>query len=253
MRIDSVSNETDQSNKMKNPVIAKIKVELKKVDLPQNKINYQQFFKEKLEEPMGLKSSVLKEISKTCYKDIKHLSKKEIFDICEELLESDIRYRRFFAFEWAGKQVGSFERSDFPRFERWLTDYVDNWGACDSLCMGVTGHLVAKFPELSAKTKKWAKSSNLWHRRASAVSLIQPVKQHLLLDEIFKTADILLMDDQNMVQKGYGWMLKVAGDYYPDEVFAYVMKHKDIMPRTALRYAIEKYPPHKRKEAMGKS
>lgn len=61
------------------------------------------------------------------------------------------------------------------------------------------------------------------------------------------------MDDQDMVQKGYGWMLKVAGDYYPDEVFSYVMKRKDKMPRTALRYAIEKYPPHKRKEAMEKS
>lgn len=237
---------------MKN-TIKKIKDELKKADKPENMINYQQFFKEKLKEPFGLRSSILKEISKACYKDIKHLPKIEIFDICDELLETDIRYRRFFAFEWAGKQNKTFEKSDFARFERWLTEYVDNWGSCDSLCIGVTGHLIAKFPELSSKTKKWAKSSNLWQRRASAVSLIQPVKKRLLLDEIFKTADILLMDDQDMVQKGYGWMLKVAGDYYPDEVFAYVMKHKDKMPRTALRYAIEKYPAHKRKEAMGKS
>jgi 3-methyladenine DNA glycosylase AlkD len=238
---------------MSKIILDKIRLELKKADKPENKINYQQFFKEKLEEPFGLKSAILKEISKTCFKDIKHLSKMEIFDICEELLHSKIGPRRFFAFDWAGKQNRSFEKSDFTRFERWLMDYVDNWGSCDTICTIVIGPLVAKFPELSSKTKKWAKSNNLWQRRASAVSLIYPVKKHLLLDEVFKTADILLMDDQDMVLKGYGWMLKVAGDYYPDEVFAYVMKHKDKMPRTALRYAIEKYPPNKRKEAMEKS
>ncbi len=73
-----------------------------------------------------------------------------------------------------------------------------------------------------------------------------------MLDEVFKTADLLLTDDDDMVQKGYGWMLKEAGNQYPDEVFKYVMKNKRKMPRTALRYAIEKYPQAKRKKAMAK-
>jgi len=53
-----------------------------------------------------------------------------------------------------------------------------------------------------------------------------------------------------MVQKGYGWMLKEASNKYPKEVFDYVMRNKKEMPRTALRYAIEKLSPEFRREAM---
>jgi 3-methyladenine DNA glycosylase AlkD len=53
-----------------------------------------------------------------------------------------------------------------------------------------------------------------------------------------------------MVQKGYGWALKVASEKHQEEVFAFVMKNKKNMPRTALRYAIEKMPPVRKKEAM---
>jgi 3-methyladenine DNA glycosylase AlkD len=79
-----------------------------------------------------------------------------------------------------------------------------------------------------------------------------PVRNRLLLDEVFKTADMLLTDDDDMVQKGYGWTLKEASNQFPDEVFRYVMKNKRRMPRTALRYAIEKLPQKMRKEAMKK-
>jgi 3-methyladenine DNA glycosylase AlkD len=55
-----------------------------------------------------------------------------------------------------------------------------------------------------------------------------------------------------MVQKGYGWMLKVASGIHQKEVFEYVMKNKDRMPRTTLRYAIEKMPKNLKAEAMKK-
>ena len=236
----------------KTTIIQKIKQELKKADKPGNKLDYQRFFKEKLKERYGIKTGILRKISNDCFKDAKKLPKDEILEICEELLKSDIGYGRFFAFEWAAKVKGNYEKSDFPRFERWLKNHVDGWASCDSLCCGAMGHLILRFPELTRETKKWAKSGNLWLRRASAVSLITPVRNCILLDEVFKTADILLTDEEDMVQKGYGWMLKEAANEYPDEVFVYVMKHRHEMPRTALRYAIEKYPPAKRKEAMGK-
>jgi 3-methyladenine DNA glycosylase AlkD len=55
-----------------------------------------------------------------------------------------------------------------------------------------------------------------------------------------------------MVQKGYGWMLKVASVTYPEAIFNYVMKHKQLMPRTALRYAIEKLEAAYKQQAMKK-
>jgi len=234
-------------------IIDKIRKELKKQDKPTNRINYQRFHKEKLEQPFGLKAPVLYKISKTYFKEVRDKSKKEILDLCDEFLKSNERYFRFFAFDWAIKVKKDYTKTDFNRFERWLKKYVNNWGQCDHISTGPIGLVVLMYPELAQKTKKWTKSKNRWERRAAAVSLIVPVRNKLLLDEIFKTADILLTDEDDMVQKGYGWMLKEASNVYQKDVFAYVMKHKAKMPRTALRYAIEKMPPTLRKKAMEKA
>ena len=89
-------------------------------------------------------------------------------------------------------------------------------------------------------------------KRASAVSLIIPAGKGLFLDIIFEIADNLLLDKDDLVQKGYGWMLKAASKSHQQEVFDFVMKNKSIMPRTSLRYAIEKMPNEMRKQAMDK-
>jgi 3-methyladenine DNA glycosylase AlkD len=233
-------------------IIEQLRREIQKYDIPDNRINYQQFFKEKLAEPTGLKGGVLKDISNRCFKEVKKDSKDKILKLCDELLSTGDRYFRFFAFDWASRFKGKYDKKDFTRFERWLKTYVDDWGACDSLCTRPIGFMVTQYPELARRTKKWAISKNRWERRAAAVSLIVPVRNGLLLKDVFRTADILLTDKDDMVQKGYGWMLKVAADKFPDDVFDYVMKNKAKMPRTALRYAIEKYPEEKRREAMAK-
>jgi len=236
-------------------LIKTLQAALAKHDTPANRVDYQRFFKEKLKHPIGLKTAVLRKVSNECFKEVKGKPAAEILDICDRLIASGQRYMRFFAFDWAEK-IGKYSKSDFARFERWLKDYVNDWAACDSLCCGALGELIKQYPDLVSKTMKWAKSNNRWFRRAAAVALIVAVKNGLLLDQVFKTADLLLTDDDDMVQKGYGWLLKEAGSaksgIFSDEVFAYVMRHRHEMPRTALRYAIEKYPPAKRKQAMAK-
>ncbi|UCG61504.1 MAG: DNA alkylation repair protein [Candidatus Zixiibacteriota bacterium] len=238
--------------KISASIISRLHQEIARNDKPENRINYQQFFKEKLKEPVGLKAPVLRKISNNVFKEIKSLSPKEILDLCDDLLASGRRYMRFFAFEWALKIKGRYTKGDFKRFERWLKDYVEGWGSCDHLCCGPLGHLILQFPELVKKTKLWTRSKNQWVRRASAVSLIVPVRKGLLLSEVFATADKLMMDSEDLVQKGYGWMLKEASNTFRQDVFVYVMKHKARMPRTALRYAIEKMPVDLRKRAMAK-
>jgi len=84
------------------------------------------------------------------------------------------------------------------------------------------------------------------------VTLIIPAREGRYLDDVFEIADILLEDQDDMVQKGYGWMLKAASQSHQTEVFDYVMKNKTRMPRTALRYAIEKMDAGLKKKAMAK-
>jgi 3-methyladenine DNA glycosylase AlkD len=104
-----------------------------------------------------------------------------------------------------------------------------------------------------AALKQWAKQDNRWLKRAAAVTLIIPAKKGMFLEHIFEIADILLHDADDLVQKGYGWMLKAASQSHQQEVFHYVMQHKATMPRTALRYAIEKMPQDMRQQAMAKN
>ena len=82
------------------------------------------------------------------------------------------------------------------------------------------------------------------------MSLIIPARRGKFLEDVFDIADILLLDEDDLVQKGYGWMLKEASRLNQRQVFDYVVRQKAVMPRTALRYAIEKMPEDMRRSAM---
>jgi 3-methyladenine DNA glycosylase AlkD len=158
----------------------------------------------------------------------------------------------FVACNWSYNMHKYYEKSDFETFEEWVNTYVDNWASCDTLCNHTIGTLVEMYPEYISGLKRWAKSKNRWVKRASAVSLIIPAKKGKFLNDIFEISDILIADKDDMVQKGYGWMLKSASHLHERDVFNYVISKKAIMPRTSLRYAIEKMPAKLKAEAMAK-
>ena len=158
----------------------------------------------------------------------------------------------FVACHWSEKIANRFEKKDWRVLESWIKKYVHNWATCDTFCNHTVGEFLEMYPEYLVELQKLAHSKNRWERRASAVSLIIPARKGKFLKEIFATADILLLDDDDLVQKGYGWMLKVASQAEQQKVFEYVMKRKNQMPRTALRYAIEKMPKELKSQAMAK-
>jgi 3-methyladenine DNA glycosylase AlkD len=172
--------------------------------------------------------------------------------LCEELWKSGMMEESFVACNWSYFVRKQFEPSDFRVFERWINSYVTNWASCDTFCNHTVGSAVEMFPEKIAELKKWALSQNRWMRRASAVSLIVPARKGMFLKDIFEISDILLSDSDDMVQKGYGWMLKSASKPYQKEVFEYVLRNKKVMPRTSLRYAIEKMSDELKMVAMAK-
>jgi 3-methyladenine DNA glycosylase AlkD len=158
----------------------------------------------------------------------------------------------FVACNWAYDVRKHYEPDDFDIFEKWVSTYVGNWASCDTLCNHTVGTFVEMYPEYLSGLKKWAQSKNRWVKRASAVSLILPARRGKFLEDIFIIADILHSDKDDMVQKGYGWMLKAASEAHQIDVFNYVMRKKTTMPRTSLRYAIEKLPPELKAQAMAK-
>lgn len=158
----------------------------------------------------------------------------------------------FVVSEWAHALSGWYRREDLETFRHWIDTYITNWASCDGFCNHTMGDFLVQFPEFTGELKRFALSENRWMRRAAAVSLIVPAKRGNFLEESLAIADILLTDRDDLVQKGYGWLLKEASRKHPDEVFAYVMKNRRKMPRTALRYAIELMPKEQKAEAMKK-
>jgi len=204
------------------------------------------FFREEVK-PYGVKSAVVRQIAK---KHMPPAGKEEVFRLCEQLFQSGYLEESFIACHWSYAMKKQYEPGDIAVFGKWLDLYITNWATCDTLCNHTIGELVGQYPECISKLKKWAHSENRWVRRAAAASLIIPARKGLFLPDIFQIADILLQDRDDMVQKGYGWMLKSASQAHQQEVSDYVMKKRRNMPRTALRYAIEKMPIALRQKAM---
>jgi len=211
----------------------------------------QRFFKEKIVS-YGVKVPIVNKISKEKFKLIESEPKLAILSLCEQLWQSGYLEESFVACNWSYNIRKQYEPVDFQVFERWINQYVNNWASCDTLCNHTVGTCIEMYPEHIVKLKEFAKSENRWVRRAAAVSLIVPARKGKFLQDIFEIADILLLDQDDLVQKGYGWMLKVASQENQQEVFDYVLKNKSVMPRTALRYAIEKMPKEMKRKAMEK-
>lgn len=200
----------------------------------------------------GIRMGEVGKIGKESFSQIKHLPKQEIFGLCEELWKSGYLEEAVVACLWAESLHKQYKPEDFQVFSHWVHNYLTNWADCDTLCNHTIGNFVMMYPQYIAGLKKWATSSNRWVKRASAVTLIIPARKGMFLDDIFEIADTLLLDKDDLVQKGYGWMLKAASESYQKEVFDYLMSKKEVMPRTAFRYALEKMPADLRAEAMKK-
>ena len=105
---------------------------------------------------------------------------------------------------------------------------------------------VKKDPGLVERLLEWTGSENRWRRRAAAVSLVPMARRGEMLRDVFKVADRLMTDGDDMVQKGVGWMLKEASKKHPDEVREYLLRWRTESPALILRYASEKLPKGRR-------
>jgi len=236
---------------MYEDLISEIRKELTRNADEKTKETAARFFKEGIN-CYGVKAATVLKIADKYFKQIRNEQKQTIFLLCEELLVSDLFEESAIAFEWVHRMREYYEPEDLEIFEGWIEKYVNNWAKCDTLCNHSVASFIESYPQYLSRLKEWTRSENRWFRRAAAVTLVLPARNGKFLEDVLEIADSLLMDEDDLVRKGYGWMLKEAGKAHQQEIFEYVMKNKKVMPRTSLRYAIEKFPQDMRKKAMEK-
>jgi len=143
-------------------------------------------------------------------------------------------YRHF------AKQCGARE---FVLFTRWLDKYVHNWGHTDGLALWLLGASIANDASLVSKLDAWTRAKNRWKRRAAAVALVYSAKRGEHTEAILRIATPLIADEDDMVQKGVGWLLKETYPKKPIEVVNFLAASCKNTTRLVLRYAGEKMSP----------
>jgi 3-methyladenine DNA glycosylase AlkD len=139
----------------------------------------------------------------------------------------------------------------FSQVKKWLEqNYLDNWASVDTFCPEVMGTLLHRYPELVGEIKTWPEHRNRWVKRASIVSFLKLAKKEGFLDIIYKQAETLFPVDDDLIQKANGWVLREAGKRDMPRLERFLLKHGPAIPRTTLRYAIERFPEAKRRELL---
>ena len=125
--------------------------------------------------------------------------------------------------------------------------YINNWDLVDVTCPRIVGaQLLDKDRSI---LYEWAESEHLWTRRIAIMANWWFIRANDLND-VFKLSKILLKDEHDLIHKAVGWMLREAGKKDLKALEAFLKKHYKTMPRTMLRYAIEKFPEAKRKRYL---
>jgi 3-methyladenine DNA glycosylase AlkD len=138
--------------------------------------------------------------------------------------------------------------------ENWLADdHCANWAATDALCGEVLSPLVRQYPVLITRLKRWSGARNLWVRRASAVGMTHCARRGEHLDDVYAIAESLFKYPEDLIHKAAGWMLREAGKTDPERLENFLLEHGPEIPRTALRYSIERFSPEKRKILLEKT
>lgn len=173
--------------------------------------------------------------------------------VASELLDSPVHEARFFALialvrSYAGGNAAA--RAAIFDFYLARTARINNWDLVDVSAPGIVGrHLPAGGGR--RLLGRLAASPLLWDRRIAMVATLEHIRQGHL-DNTFWLAKRLLDDPEDLLHKATGWMLREAGKRNPEALEHFLARHAARMPRTALRYAIERLSPAERRKWMGK-
>jgi len=236
---------------MTNQSLTRLTAELKSLANPAQAKILQRFFKTgkggygEGDIFLGIKVPVQRAVAKKyesiSLKDILHLLNSKIHE--ERLVSLIILASKF-------KKSSQDEKRIIFKLYLKNTKNINNWDLVDLSAPNIVGNYLLENGAEKAILKTLAKSKSLWNRRISVVSTYAFIRNNQFSDTI-ALAEILLADTHDLIHKAVGWMLREVGKRSPDELKSFLDAHCKTMPRTMLRYAIEKLPESERKFYLG--
>jgi 3-methyladenine DNA glycosylase AlkD len=171
--------------------------------------------------------------------------------VADKLFAGRVLEEKVFAVFLLEKMTEEFGDTEFRLFASWLPR-ISSWADHDGLVHYLIAPMLAVKPDRARSVFRWAKSPNRWHRRAACVALIQGTRRKMFFSEIERLSDQLLSDEDDMVQKGLGWLLRETAKADAKRTVPYLMSIRGPAPRLVLRTACETLPASVRKKILAK-
>jgi len=231
-------------------VAAQIRRALKGGGSAEHAAGVQWFFKDEIKSH-GWYTAALRRAVRECRREI---LREHDFDflvkVADRLFSGRVLEEKVAAVFLIEKMDAQFGDREFNLFETWL-DRISSWADHDGLVHCLIAPMVAVKPARVMDILRWAKSPKRWHRRAACVALIRGARAKIFFPQIVKLSNLLLADQDDMVQKGLGWLLRETTKYDPKRTVPYLMKIRGRAPRLVLRTACETLPAGIKKKILG--
>jgi 3-methyladenine DNA glycosylase AlkD len=169
--------------------------------------------------------------------------------VADRLFRGRVLEEKVFAVFLLENLTDDFGDSEFRLFESWLSR-VTSWADHDGLVHYLISPMVAAKTSRSRSVFVWARSGNRWHRRAACVALIRGARKRMFLPQVKRLTNLLLHDEDDMVQKGLGWLLRETAKYNALATVPFLRQIRTRAPRLVLRTACETLPAPQRKSIL---
>jgi 3-methyladenine DNA glycosylase AlkD len=222
-------------------VAVQIRAALKNGGSTEHAAGVQWFFKEKIKSHGWYTADLRRAVRRWRREILRNHDFNFLVGVADELFSGsnlEEKIAAVFLLETMDAQCGDRE---FRLFQSWL-ERISSWADHDGLVHYLIAPMVVAKPARVKNLFRWAKSRNRWHRRAACVALIQGTRQKKFFPQIKQLSNALLADQDDMVQKGLGWLLRETAKYDPERTVPYLMKIRGRAPRLVLRTACETLP-----------
>jgi 3-methyladenine DNA glycosylase AlkD len=207
------------------------------------------FFKEEVQS-RGWRTADLRRVARGWRREIlRQCDLTFLFRVADRLFAGTINEEKTVAVFLLENITDKFGDEEFRLLESWLPR-ISNWSDHDGLVHYLIAPMMVAKPTRTGRVFHWAKSRNRWFRRASCVALIQGARRKMFFSEITRLSGALLSDDDDMVRKGLGWLLRETAKADAPRAAPYLMSIRTRAPRLVLRTACETLPSATRKPIL---
>ena len=200
----------------------------------------------------GVATPVVRRLERELYQQIKSVwTVDEARGYCDLLLRDRRQEARSVGILLFARYHKLFAPELIKDFETWLGgNLCNNWALTDELATCVIALFLRRFPAALPRVAAWTGAENLWLRRAAAVALVPLARKGEALEQAYAIARRLFHYHEDLIHKANGWLLREAGKADAARLKTFLLKYGVQIPRTTVRYAIERFPAVERRALL---